>query len=302
MSFETPILLIVFNRPDKTLKLINALKDVKPKNVFVSADGPRDGVENDKHLCSEVRKLFDTIPWHCKITTKFNDQNLSCKKNVIESIDWFFEYNDQGVILEDDCIPSKSFFLFCEKLLEKYKNNQNIMQINGFNGGLEYQASNNDSYFFSKINTTWGWATWKRAWLKFDNSFLDYPEMVKKNKIVDYYENHEIAKWMERYFVKSINNDDNIWSTNWSYTILKNNGLCISPISNLVKNIGFDESATSGKVKLFSRFSIEFNDNFKLDKFLDKITYNKYNDEKQFYDLIKKIDPRAKKKKYYRNN
>lgn len=194
MTFETPILLIVFNRPDKTLKLINALKEVQPKNIFVSADGPREKVENDKYLCSEVRKIIDTIPWNCNLKTKFNDKNLSCKKNVIESIEWFFEHNEQGIILEDDCIPAKSFFSFCEKLLEKYQDYPNIMQINGFNGGLEYLDSNNASYFFSKFNTTWGWATWRRAWKKFDDGFSDYSEMIKKNKILDYYENYEIAK------------------------------------------------------------------------------------------------------------
>ena len=174
MSFETPILLIVFNRPEKTSRLLNILSKIKPKNIFVSADGPRENSENDKKSCQNVRDLFRKLSWDCKVTTKFSEINLSCKKNVIQSINWFFENNKQGIILEDDCMPSITFFNFCEKLLEKYDSNEKIMQINGYNGGLEYFNSNNASYFFSKLNTTWGWATWKRAWLKFDNNFDEY--------------------------------------------------------------------------------------------------------------------------------
>ena len=149
------------------------------------------------------------------------------------------------------------------------------MQINGFNGGLEYLNSNQASYFFSKLNTTWGWATWKRAWLKFDNNFDEYKK-YKNNKIIDkYYGNREISKWMQIYFEKSIDNKDNIWSTNWSYTILKNDGLCISPMKNLVENIGFDSSSTSGKSELFSKFSINIDNNFRINEFTDTIVYKK---------------------------
>ena len=298
MPFETPILLIIFNRPEKTSKLINVLSKIKPKNIYVSADGPRENSVNDKELCKEVRNQFDKLPWDCKVTKKFSENNLSCKRNVIESINWFFENNKHGIILEDDCIPSITFFSFCEKLLDKYDLNQKIMQINGFNGGLKYFDSNNASYFFSKLNTTWGWATWKRAWLKFDNNFDGYENF--KNKLEDYYENSDIAEWMKLYFDKSISNKDNIWSTNWSYTILKNDGLCISPMKNLVENIGFDNSATSGKSELFSKFSKSVDNNFTLDEFTNTIVYKKENDEKFFYDLVEKIDQRAKKNILYK--
>lgn len=294
MSFNTPILLIVFNRPDKTKELIKILENICPKKLFVSADGPRQYNESDKILCKEVREIFDNLPWECEVIKKFSETNLSCKKNVITSINWFFDINERGIILEDDCIPSKTFFLFCEKLLQKYVSEDKIMQINGFNGGLKYSDLNNASYFFSKLSTTWGWATWKRAWKKFDENFQDFIKLINDKKIQDYYENQDIAKWMEKYFVKSIEKQDNIWSTGWSYTILRNDGLCISPLNNLIKNIGFDDTATSGMPKTFSKYSMPVDDSFKIDKFASKITYNKFNDEKYFYDLIQKIDPRAK--------
>ena len=292
MQFSVPILLIVFNRPEKTKKILKILEKLQPKYLFISADGPRENNKNDIILCEEVKQIISKINWDCELKTKFSKENLSLKKNVIQSINWFFNNVEQGIVLEDDCLPSLNFFDFCEKLLKKYQYEEKIMQINGFNGGLVYENINDASYFFSKLNTTWGWASWKRAWLKFDNNFDGYENF--KNKLEDYYENSDIARWMKIYFDKSISNKDNIWSTNWSYTILKNDGLCISSMKNLVENIGFDNSATSGKSELFSKFSKSVDNNFTLDEFTNTIVYKKKNDEKFFYELVEKIDPRAK--------
>ena len=195
--------------------------------------------------------------------------------------------------MEDDCLPSLNFFDFCEKLLKKYQFEEKIMQINGSNGGLDYQDTNDASYFFSKINTTWGWASWKRAWDKFDENFEDYKLYEKKDKILNYYEDQEISDWMKVYFEKSLKNVDNIWSTNWAYTILKNDGLCISPIKNLVENIGFDKSATSNNADHFLPYRKKIDESFKIKRYADKIEYFKKNDQNYFYNLIKKIDPRA---------
>ena len=120
MSFETPILLIVFNRPDKTKLVFNEIKKIKPKKLFISCDGPRKNELEDQYLCAEVKKIVQDINWDCEPKFSFSKENLSCKINVIESINWFFLNNDRGIILEDDCIPINSFFTFCEDLLEIY--------------------------------------------------------------------------------------------------------------------------------------------------------------------------------------
>ena len=293
MIFETPILLIVFNRPDKTQKLFDKIKEIKPRKLFVSADGPRLNNESDKLLCKNTRDIFNKIDWDCDYQTRFSEINLSCKKNVIESIDWFFSANEEGIILEDDCIPNVSFFNFCKILLEKHRNNKTIMQINGTNLDIDYSTLIDDTYFFSKLNHTWGWASWKRAWIKFDKKFENYP-IVKKNGLIQkYYVDKEITNWMIRYFDKSFKNKDNIWSTNWSFSILKEDGLCISPTLNLVKNIGFDGSGTSGKAKKFAKFFTQ--ENFEINNFQHpkEINYNLKLDQKLFYEKIKPVDPRA---------
>ena len=126
MKVKTPILLIVFNRPEKTKMILDSIKRISPKTIYVSADGPRANNLEDVQLCKEVRNIINNISWNCDVKTRFMENNLSCKKNVIQSINWFFENNEKGIILEDDCLPSESFFTFCEQILEKYNFEEKI--------------------------------------------------------------------------------------------------------------------------------------------------------------------------------
>ena len=292
MSFDIPILFIVFNRVDKTKKVFDIIKFIKPKKLFISADGPRDN-KTERKNCEDVRKVFDDIPFNCELKKKFNEKNLGLKKNIKESIDWFFSIVDKGIILEDDCIPSETFFQFCKELLNKYEDNKKIMHINGTNLGLNYQNFFDESYFFSKLNHVWGWATWKRAWINYQVNFDDYVEYKKNKKINDYFIDKKISKWMTNYFDKSYEGIDNIWSTNWAYSILKKDGLCISPKLNLVKNIGFDGSGTSSKFQMFEKFSDTNLNNFREILHPNSIKYNLYFDKIAFEEKINKIDPRA---------
>lgn len=300
MSYNTPILFLVFNRPEKTQIIFDIIKKLKPKKLYISADGPRKNRIKDNLLCDQVRSIVKKINWDCEQKIKFNNTNLGCKINVIESIDWFFSNVEEGIILEDDCVPSESFFYFCEELLSKYKNNEKIMQINGFNSGLNSYLDTDDSYYFSKLNTTWGWATWRRAWQKFDYNLESYIEFKQKGKIKEFYKDKGISKWMEKYLDKTFNKEDNIWSINWAFSILKNSGLCITPNINLIENIGFDKQSTSGKTEIFNKwqetksFEIqsithprEIEHNLKLDRLV--------------FNIIKKIDPRASKFYYLIN-
>ena len=299
MSYNTPILFLVFNRPEKTQIIFDIIKKLKPKKLYISADGPRKNRIKDNLLCDQVRSIVKNIDWNCDHNFRFNDINQGCKVNVIKSIDWFFSNNEKGIILEDDCIPSESFFVFCEKLLERYNNNHKIMQINGFNGGLNFNSLIKDSYYYSKLNHTWGWASWKRAWNKFDKNFLEYDKY--KNKINNYYIDNGISSWMKVYLDKAFKNQDNIWSSNWSFSILKENGLCITPSVNLVRNIGFDTSATSGKSEIFKKFSNAKEFEFTNIIYPNEVKFNLKLDRITFNQVIKKIDPRASKFYYLLN-
>jgi len=292
MSFNVPILLIVFNRPNKTKKLFDIIKKIKPKNLYVSADGPREKNHNDLNLCSQVREIFNNIDWECNFHNLYNNENKSCKINVIESINWLFSKEKMGIILEDDCLPDLSFFNYCKILLEKYEFEEKIMQINGHSNN---QTSPNDySYYFSKLNSTWGWATWKRAWDKFTTNMNDFDEKKNKKKINIFYQNEDIANWMERYFEKTFKGEDKIWSLNWAYCIMNSDGLTISPFKNLIFNSGFDGSGTSGSFEEFSKFSDLKVNNIKNINHPKTIIYNKKFDENFFYNFVEPVDRRAK--------
>ena len=292
MPFDIPILIIVYNRPDKTRKLLQTIDKLKPKYLYVSADGPKKK-DNDIKNCNDVKKIFDHLNFECDLKKNFNEHNKGLKINVKDSINWFFSEVDKGIILEDDCMPSESFFIFCKELLVKYEHNEKIMHINGSNLGINYENHFKENYFFSKLNHVWGWATWQRAWKNYDNNFNDYLEFKKTKKIQSYFVDKKITKWMINYFDKSYHGDDNIWSSNWAYSIVKNDGLCITPKLNLVKNIGFDGSGTSSKSDLFKKFSEVKLNNF--DKILhpSSIIYNLDYDKLAFEEKISKVDPRA---------
>lgn len=290
MSFKTPILLIAFNRPEKIKLIFDILKVLKPEKLFISCDGPRVNNFDDKKLCEEVRLITKKINWKCKAIYKFSKKNKTCKINVIESINWFFKHNKEGIILEDDCLPNPSFFYFCETLLKKYRNNNKIMQINGHSNNQK--SIDGMSYYFSKINTTWGWATWRKSWKLFDKDMSDYNK-IKKKEIMKYFINRDISDWMNVYFEKSYKKIDNIWSVYWSFSILKNNGYCISPFKSLIQNIGFDGSGTSGKYNKFKLYSKIKANNFIIKKHPANLTYNKIYDENFFYNFVKKTDDRS---------
>ena len=178
---DTPLLFIIFNRPDVTLRVFNELKKQKPKYLFIAADGPRAGFEDDIDKCKRVREVvLNEIDWDCEVKTLFRDLNLGCGHAVSGAIDWFFENVEKGIILEDDCLPNKSFFYFCENLLESYKENDEVFAISGAN--FQDKKIGKASYFFSKYLYVWGWATWRRAWENYDFD-LSGLENFKKEKI-----------------------------------------------------------------------------------------------------------------------
>ena len=150
MQFETPILFLIFNRPDTTKQVFERIRELKPKYLYIAADGARENRKNEKEKTELAREIATNIDWKCEHKILFSEKNLGCKIAVSSAIDWFFENVEQGIILEDDCVPNKSFFQFCEELLKKYKHNEEIMQINGTNilGKSKMEASYVSSHYF----------------------------------------------------------------------------------------------------------------------------------------------------------
>lgn len=276
---KKPILLIIFNRPEKTKRVFDAIKTYRPKTLFIAGDGPRNTAE--RLLCEDARKIIEKINWECDVKTLFQEKNLGCKYGPITAIDWFFKNVEDGIILEDDCLPSPSFFYFCENLLEYYKETPEIMHISGnnFQNGIS-RGDKNSSYYFSKYTHSWGWATWKRAWLKFDPAIKDFQNFYNKNLINEI----PIAKESKRFWIKNFKRNiikKDSWDSLWMYAVWYNGGISVIPQKNLVKNIGFDNSATHTKKvhgKIFESENINniiHPKNIKIDKSADDYTYKK---------------------------
>lgn len=241
--FETPILYIIFNRIDTVQQTFPVIKKQKPKHLYVAADGPRIEKSGEAEKCNQVRNwVLSQIDWDCEVKTLFREDNLGCGKGPASAISWFFENVEQGIILEDDCLPTDSFFSFCENLLEKYKDDERIMQISGTNRlGL---IQENSSYFFTNYPSEWGWATWRRAWDKYDYSIKQWETKEAKDIITDMYGKYSII--LSKIFDDTFNNVDTItwWDYQWGFIKNINSGLTITPYLNQISNIGFDENAT----------------------------------------------------------
>jgi hypothetical protein len=243
-QFKTPILFLAYNRPLLTKKVFEKIRQIKPKYLFISADGPKD--EKDNINCESTRDIFTKIDWPCKVERRFLDKNQGCSISVSSGITWFFSKVDKGIILEDDCLPETSFFYFCEKLLNKYKNNEEIMMIAGTNLLGEWKSDNQD-YHFSRQIAIWGWATWKRAWKGYSHNL----ESLKDKETLDSIERTISNPIYYRYIIDKINKtlrgEIDSWGYRWIISCYINKGKIITPSKNLITNIGFHRKALHTK-------------------------------------------------------
>lgn len=236
--FNTPILFLIFNRPDTTKKVFGKIREMRPTQLFIAADGPREGNEFDGFSCKEAREIVANVDWDCEVRTLFRDENHGCGKAVSGAITWFFEHVEMGIILEDDVLPTSSFFSFCEELLISYKDDDGVMHISG-GCYLPPKFFSNDSYYYTKYPFCWGWATWKRAWKEFS-----YDVKICENDLQQYgMSKVELIYWLN---IKNliIQGLLDTWAFRWNFSIWLKAGKVICSTRNLVKNIGFGAHAT----------------------------------------------------------
>lgn len=265
---DLAILLIIFNRPDTTLQVFERIRQAKPCKLFIAADGPRANRSGEAELCAQARSVVDMVDWDCEVHTLFRDQNLGCKQAVRSALDWFFQNVEEGIILEDDCVPDLSFFPYCQKLLEKYRDNPKILSISGFNFGYS-PVDVKASYSFSRYMNMWGWATWRRSLKLIDYDVDQWNEMDQvgflhrntRSSIFDF--DWKWVKDWRKTFDDLINRHVDTWDYYWFFAGFKNRLLTIFPHQNLVENIGFNEQAThthdeNSHIKAIHSGSIDF--------------------------------------------
>lgn len=245
-QLKTPVVLIIFNRPDTTEKVFEVIRQVKPSKLFVIADGPRLDRAGEVEKCAAARAIIDHVNWDCEVLKNYSDVNMGCKRRVSSGLDWVFDTVEEAIILEDDCLPHPTFFRFCENLLEKYRDDKRFMMICGTNVLGEWK-SNIQSYFFSYFTHCWGWATWKRAWNYYDVDMKLWPKPEVKDRVRDVIANDQHYLRCQKNFDSTYSEKVDSWAFRWFFTRLSQSSLSIIPGVNLISNIGFSEKATNTK-------------------------------------------------------
>jgi hypothetical protein len=282
--FTTPVLLIVFNRPAITRQALAAIRRVKPRYLYVAADGPRPDKPDDLPKCIETRNLINTIDWECEVKTLFRDENRGCGHGPAEAITWFFDQVEMGIILEDDCLPALSFFGYCAELLEKFKDNDAIWILSGSNP-LRAWYPRNASYLFSVMGGTWGWATWRRAWRHFDYSAALWKtdqgrERVRKTFGEKAFYEH-FASEFDTYFATERRD---VWDFQWYFCRLYHGGYSVVPTRNLISNVGsgedathtFDAEAATVHMPLYELSFPLKGPEFRLDRLYDRLVFERF--------------------------
>lgn len=291
LNIKTPVVLIAFNRPETTKKAFEAIRSVQPKKLFVAIDGARDHKPDEAALCKEVLEITKNIDWDCEAQYLVREKNLGCKYGVTGGISWALENEESVIVIEDDIVPVPSFFSFAEELLEKYKNEDNIVMISGNN--YTPLDSVKDDYTFSQYGHIWGWATWKNKWEKFN---VEVPEIY--NAVETHFDKMQFITKQERnffskYFTKLASRmkakTENAWGPQFMFYRFNNNLLSIVPNVNLASNIGENSSRAEDNHSKPMEHYYASDSNFRLKKHPENIAWNKEYDAYHFKNHIDKL-------------
>ena len=242
MPCSTPVIFLIFRRPNLTARVFEAIRQAQPAKLLVVADGPR--YKADVELCQQARAIVEQVDWECEVLRNYSEANLGCRKRVSSGLDWAFRHVEQAIILEDDCLPHPSFFYYCEALLDRYREDRRVMVISG-NNFQDGQQRTNDSYYFSKYNHCWGWATWRSAWehWEFDaQRWIDFRNAGLMHSVCN--DPCEAKYWTDAFDKLFFEKTLDIWDYAWTFACWSQSGLTVLPSVNLVSNIGFGSEAT----------------------------------------------------------
>lgn len=254
---KSPVLLIVFNRPKETRAVFEAVRLARPKRLYVAADAPRKTKPGESIKCTETLSLFEQVDWPCEIVFKINEHNLGSHTSIPQAVDWFFDNEEEGIVLEDDCVPSVSFFRYCDELLERYRYDQRIMWINGSNVGYK-RGDQEPQYLYSAYAISWGWASWRKAWAMFGPEYRQSPPSAQVAAAL----RHGLGNsslmtrlhWKYTFeYAYAIKN----WDFRWLLVMWAHRGLACTPTVNLISNIGFGIDGTHGGRRNDSRGHVQ---------------------------------------------
>lgn len=245
---STPVVLLVFNRPQQTRRVFEAIRTARPPKLLIVADGPRANRPEEPALCTEVLNICQEVDWPCEVITNFASTNMGCRNRVASGLTWAFEQVQEAIILEDDCLPHESFFRFCQELLDRHRDDTSVAMISGdcfLPGGYNRTCA---SYFFTRYAHIWGWATWRRAIQHYDVTMKKWPEVNSQGWLEDFFQNDPtlVAYWRS-IFTQVYNGHINTWDYQLMLSFWLRGMISICPARNLISNIGFGADATHTK-------------------------------------------------------
>lgn len=240
---NTPVALLIFNRPETTQRVFNEIARVRPPKLLVIADGPRTHKPDEAELCEKTRAIITQVDWDCEVLTNFATSNMGCKMRVSSGIDWIFEQVEEAIILEDDCLPEQSFFRFCQEMLIRYRDNERVGMVSG--GNLQFGNQRGPgSYYFSRYTHIWGWASWRRAWKHYDRDMAYWPAFRDEGWLDIMFKTQGERDYWRHSFDAVHNGSLDTWDCSWTFASLINGMLQVAPNVNLISNIGFGPDAT----------------------------------------------------------
>jgi len=242
-TVNKPVAFLIFNRPDTTARVFEAIRRARPPKLLVVADGPRAGRPGEAERCAAARRIIDGVDWPCEVLKSYSDTNLGCKRRVSSGLDWVFATVEEAVILEDDCLPHPTFFRFCEELLDRYRDDERVAMISGDNFQFGKRRTGY-SYYFSIYPHIWGWASWRRMWKQYDVAMRSWPEIRDGGWLADIFGDGRTARYWSDIFERTYRNEIDTWDYQLAFSLWSRGGLTILPTVNLVSNIGFGEGAS----------------------------------------------------------
>ena len=234
---ETPVLFIVFNRPDTTKIVFEAIRKARPTKLFIAADAPRYPLKSEYELCEQARNIAQQVDWSCEVKTLFQETNLGVGRGGVEGINWFFEHVESGIILEDDCVPSEEFFEFCAQGLKKFEHDASVMMLGGTNY-LMGTYTGLQGYYRSSFYSIWGWATWRRAWQSYSYDISSWGISLTYRDLKSFFGNALIAQRWAKMFDEIKAHRLEAWDIQWVFACIKNHGYSLAIPFNMISNIG----------------------------------------------------------------
>lgn len=246
MKVNEPILVMGFNRPELLAKLVDRLREVQPSRVYLAIDGPRPERAGEAELVAQSRSIANQIDWDCDVTTLFQETNLGCGLGVSTAISWFFQHEERGIILEDDILPTPSFFGYCEVLLDRYQDDDRVFAISGCNFvPTDHQSNPDKPYRFTNIPHIWGWASWRRSWQDYRLDIEDWRTRLPLRSLwrVTHRSLPAFVYWVSTFELLAKRQVDT-WDGQLVLTAMENGQLIANSNVNLIENLGFGETAT----------------------------------------------------------